>query len=95
MVSVVKIAIVLGCAMEEQHSAVHFLWAEGLIAKNILTETFPVYGRKCLLHKAVHNLVKEFSQGRLKVAHYARPVCPVEIVTEATACAVGGRADLS
>jgi hypothetical protein len=36
------------------------------------------------LHKAVHNLVKKFSKGRLKVADDIRPGRPVEIVTEAT-----------
>jgi hypothetical protein len=45
---------------------------------------FPVYGRKCLSHKAVHNWVKKFSQGRSKVANNAQPGCPVEIATEAT-----------
>jgi hypothetical protein len=37
-----------------------------------------------LSHKAVHNRVKKFSQGSLKVADDARPGCPVEIATEAT-----------
>jgi hypothetical protein len=45
---------------------------------------FPVYDGKCLLHKAVHNGVEKFSQGRSKVADDARPGRPVEIVTEAT-----------
>jgi hypothetical protein len=34
---------------------------------------FPIYSAKCLLHKAVHNWVKKFSQGRLKVADDGRP----------------------
>jgi hypothetical protein len=42
------------------------------------------HGGKCLLHKAVHNRVMKLSQGCSKVAHDARPGCPVEIVTEAT-----------
>jgi hypothetical protein len=37
-----------------------------------------------LLRKAVHNWVKKFSQGRLKVADDAWSCRPVEIVTEAT-----------
>jgi hypothetical protein len=45
-----------------------FLWAKGLNANDVHKEMFPVYGGKCLLHKAVHNCVKKFSQGRLKVA---------------------------
>jgi transposase len=45
---------------------------------------FPVYGGKCLSHKAVHNWVEKFSQGRSKVADDARPGHPVEIATEAT-----------
>jgi hypothetical protein len=40
-----------------------FLWAKRLIAKGIHKEMLPVYGGKCLSHKAVHNWVKKFSQG--------------------------------
>jgi hypothetical protein len=39
---------------EEQHPVVHFPWAKGLNAKDIHKEMFPVYGRKCSSHKAVH-----------------------------------------
>jgi hypothetical protein len=45
------------------------LWAQGLNAKNILKEMFPVYGGKCLLRKAVHNWVEKFSQERVKAAN--------------------------
>jgi hypothetical protein len=45
---------------------------------------FPAYGGKCLSHRVVHNWVKKFSQGRLKVADDAQPGCPVEMATEAT-----------
>jgi hypothetical protein len=51
----------------EQHSVAHFLWAKGLNGKDIHEEMFPVCGGKCLLHKAVHNRVKKFSQGHSKV----------------------------
>jgi hypothetical protein len=34
---------------------------------------FPVYGRKFLSLKAIHNWVKKFSQGRSKVADDAQP----------------------
>jgi hypothetical protein len=44
----------------------------------------PVYGVKCMSHKAVHNWVKKFSQGHSKVADDAQPGWPVEIATEAT-----------
>jgi hypothetical protein len=54
---------------------------------------FPIYGGKCLSHKAVHNWVVKFSQGRLKVADDAGLCRPFDIATEATA--VGGRVDLS
>jgi hypothetical protein len=33
------------------------LWAKGLYAKDIHKESFPDYGAKCLLHKAVYNWV--------------------------------------
>jgi transposase len=45
---------------------------------------FPVYGGKCLSHKAVHNWVKKFSEGRSKVADDARPGRPIEIAKEET-----------
>jgi transposase len=85
LVSVVKIETVLEeCPSEEQRSVVRFLWAKGLNAKDIHKEIFPVYDGKCLLLKAVHNWVKKFSQGRLKVADDAQSRHPVEIVTEPT-----------
>jgi hypothetical protein len=52
---------------------VRFLWANGLNAKDINKEMFPVYDAKCLLGKAVHKWVEKFSQGRSKVADDARP----------------------
>jgi transposase-like protein len=50
---------------------VFILWAKGLDAKDIHKEMFPVHGGMCLSHKAVHNWVKKFSQGHLKVADNA------------------------
>jgi hypothetical protein len=49
------------------------LWAKGLNAKDIYKEMFPVYGEKCLSLKAVHSLIKKFSQGHSKVVDDARP----------------------
>jgi transposase len=72
------------CITKEQHSVVRFLWAEGLNAKDIHKEIFPVYCGKCLSHKAVHNWVEKFSQRHSKVAEDARPGRPVEIATEVT-----------
>jgi hypothetical protein len=73
-----------GCTTEEQHSVVRFLWAKGLNAKDVHKEMFPVYGGKCLSHKADHNLLKKFSERRSKVTDDAWPSHNVEIVTEAT-----------
>jgi hypothetical protein len=50
-----------------------FLWARRLIAKDIHKETFPVYGVKCLSHKAAHIWLEKFSQGCSKVADDSRP----------------------
>jgi hypothetical protein len=72
------------CNSKEQHSVVCFLWAKGLDAKVIHKKMFPVYGRKCLSRKVVHNWVKKFSQGHLKVVGAARPRHPVEIVINST-----------
>jgi transposase len=72
------------CTIEEQHSVVLLLWAKGLSAKDIHKEMFPIYGGKCLSHKAVHNWVEKFSQGCLKVTDDSRPGSPVEIATEET-----------
>jgi hypothetical protein len=56
------------CTAGEQSSLVGFSWAKGLNAKDIHKEMFPIYGRKCLSHKAVHNWVEKFCQGCSKVA---------------------------
>jgi hypothetical protein len=50
------------CTAKEKNSVVGFLWEEGLSAKDIHKEMFPVYGRKCLSRKAVYNWVEKFSQ---------------------------------
>jgi transposase len=52
--------------------------------RRINEELLYVYGNKCLSHKAVHNWIEKFSQGRSKVADDDRPGRPVEIATEAT-----------
>jgi hypothetical protein len=51
---------------------VHFLCAKGINAKDIHKEMFRVYCGKCFSGKAVHTWVKQFSQGRSKVADDAR-----------------------
>jgi hypothetical protein len=60
------------CTIKEQRSVVWFLWAKGLNAMDNHKEMFPVYGGKCLSHKAVHNWVEKFSRCS-KVADDARP----------------------
>jgi hypothetical protein len=60
------------------------LRAKGLNAKNIHKEIFPVYGGKCLLHKALHNWVEKFSQGHSKVTDDGQPGRSVETATEVT-----------
>jgi hypothetical protein len=55
-------AIVLGeCTTQDHRSVVRFLWEKGHNAKDIHKENFPVYGGKCLSHKAVHNWVANVS----------------------------------
>jgi hypothetical protein len=44
-------------------------------------EIFPVSGKKRLSHKAVHNWVEKFSQGRSKEADDARPGAEVAETT--------------
>jgi hypothetical protein len=72
------------------------LWAKGLNAKDSHKDIFPIYDGKCLSHKAVHNWVKKFFQGRseVKVTDDARPRRPVEITSEANV-QQGGRVDSS
>jgi hypothetical protein len=68
LVSVVKMVTVLEmCTTEKQRSVVRFLWAKGLSEKDITKEMFSVYGGKCLSYTPVHNWVKKFYQGFLKV----------------------------
>jgi hypothetical protein len=62
LVSVVEMATVLqGCNTEDQSSVLRSSWAKELNAKDIYKEMFPVYGRKCLSRKAVHNWVVNLS----------------------------------
>jgi hypothetical protein len=84
MISAVKLATVLECTTEEQHSVLRFLWAKGLVAKDIYKEIFPIYGGKCLWYKAVHKWVEKFPQGCSKVACNVRPDHSVAIAIEAT-----------
>jgi hypothetical protein len=48
-------------ANEKQRSVLRFLWAKRLNATYNNKEMFRVYGGKCLLSKAVHNLVVNVS----------------------------------
>jgi hypothetical protein len=47
------------CITKEQRSFMHFVWAKGLNAKDNHKEMFPLYGEKCLSHKAIHDCVKK------------------------------------
>jgi hypothetical protein len=62
LVSAVEMATVLEvCITEEQRSLLRLLCAEGLNAKDIHKEMFPVYGEKCLSRKALYNRVAKVS----------------------------------
>jgi hypothetical protein len=64
---------------EEKHSVVYILVAEGLNVMDIHTEMFPVYGGKCLLHKAVHNWVEKFSHGHSIVTDHEMEVAETTV----------------
>jgi hypothetical protein len=49
------------CTTKEQRYVVRFSWIKGVNAKNIHKEMFPVYGRKYLSRKAIHNWVANVS----------------------------------
>jgi hypothetical protein len=57
-----------------------FLWAKELNAKDIHKEIFPVFDRKYLSYKAVHNWIEKFSKGRSK---FADDACSSAEVAEA------------
>jgi hypothetical protein len=59
LVSVVKMATVLECTIEEQRSVALFV-GKMTQRKEYNEELFPVYGRKCLSRKAVPHLWKTF-----------------------------------
>jgi hypothetical protein len=50
---------------EEQRSVIRFFAVKMESIHRILKKMVSVCGRKCLSHKAVHNWIKKFSQGRL------------------------------
>jgi hypothetical protein len=55
------------CTIKEQHSLVRFMWANGLNAKDIHKEMFPIYSEKYLSHKVVNNWIDIFSERCSKV----------------------------
>jgi hypothetical protein len=62
-------------------------WPEGLNAKDIHKEMFPVSCWKCLSHIVIHNWFEKFSQGSSKVADDARPGAEMGETTDFyTAC---------
>jgi hypothetical protein len=64
VVLVVRMASVLECITEEQHSVVRFfLWA-----KEIHKEMFRVYGGKCLSHNSSSQLGRVIATSVLKVS---------------------------
>jgi hypothetical protein len=69
LVSVLKMVTMLEeCTAKEKHFVVQFVLAEGLKAKDIHKEMFPLCGGKCFLHEAVHIWDNKFSHGCSKVA---------------------------
>jgi hypothetical protein len=56
------------CPTDKQSSVVHFFVDKRTQCKDIHKDMLPVYSGKYLSHKAVHNWVEKFSQGRSKVA---------------------------
>jgi hypothetical protein len=85
-------------ATKEQRSVLRFFfffwWAEGLGAKDMNKEMFPLYGGKCLSRKAVNNWVQKFCQGRSKVADNARSGAKVvETTVKRLLCCGFRRAD--
>jgi hypothetical protein len=59
--------------IEEQCSVVHCCGEKDLDVEDIHKKTFPVYGGKCLSHKAVHNWVKKFSDVQKLQMRLTRP----------------------
>jgi hypothetical protein len=70
---------------------VRFSWVKGLTIKDIFKEIFRVYSGKCLSHKAIHNWVEKFPEGRSKVANDARPGAKVTETTAKTLLCCGFR----
>jgi hypothetical protein len=82
LVSGVKIATVLEECTAEEKRFLRFLWSKGLNGNDIHKGMFPNYRWKWFSRKAVHNRVKKFSQGRLKVADGPRPVAELTETTQ-------------
>jgi hypothetical protein len=84
MVSVVKMATMLEVYYYRRAAFFcSFLWAEGLSAKDIHKEMFPVYsGSVCHVKRFTTELRN--SQGRSKITDEGQSDHPVEIMTEAT-----------
>jgi hypothetical protein len=62
LVSVIKMATVLEFVLPKSSVLLCiFVWANGLTAKDVYKEMFPVYGGKCLSRKAAHSWVANVS----------------------------------
>ena len=70
--------------LEEQRAVVRFLWARGLVPKDIHKEMIKVYAEHCMSRKAVHKWMEKFENGRTKIDDADRSGRPVEIGTNKT-----------
>lgn len=72
------------CTTEEQRAVVRFLWAKGLLPKEIHKEMSQIYAEHCLSRMAVYNWVEKFENGRTIIDDADRSGRPVEIGTNDT-----------
>jgi hypothetical protein len=96
LVSVVKIATVLECTTEKQRSVVHFLWKKDSMQRIFIKKYFQfMVGSVCCVKRFTTGSRNSLKDVRKSQMMPTRPGRPVEIVTEATVCAVGRRVDSS
>jgi hypothetical protein len=65
------------CIIEEQHTVVHFLWAEGVISVEIHRRMLAQYGACTMHQRKIYKWMECFKQGRTSVTDESRPDRPL------------------
>jgi hypothetical protein len=64
------------CTIEEQHTVVCFLWAEGVKSAEIHPRMLAQYGARTMHQRKIYEWIERFKEGRTSVTDESRPGRP-------------------